>query len=210
MLSIAFVNAKPGTGKTTSAVWLAHAFHEAGHGVLLVDADPAASSLEWSDLAGGFPFRVAGLPVRDLHRRIPDFARPDDVVIIDSGQLEDHAGIARSALRFADEVVIPCAPTVVEISRTAPMRNEVEDINAGRPVPARCCILLNRTITGTNSITAAREALSAAGFAVLGMTVPRLEIFAQSYGAPVDSAGPVWQVVAAELAARAELTEVGR
>ena len=90
------------------------------------------------------------------------------------------------------------------------MRTEVEDINAGRPVPARCCILLNRTITGTNSISSAREALTGAGFAVLGMTVPRLEIFAQSYGSPVDSAGPVWQVIAAELAARAELTEVGR
>jgi chromosome partitioning protein len=210
MLSIAFVNAKPGTGKTTSAVWLAHAFHEAGRPVLLVDADPAASTLEWSDLAGGFPFRVAGLPVRDLHRRIPDFARPDDVVVIDSGQLEDHAGIARSALRFADEVVIPCAPTVVEISRTAPMRSEVEDINAGRTVPARSCILLNRTITGTNSIGAAREALASAGFTVLGMTVPRLEAFAQSYGAPIPAAGPVWQVIAAELAARAELMEAAR
>ncbi|WP_206664246.1 ParA family protein, partial [Thermomonospora catenispora] len=40
-------NLKPGTAKTTSAVWLAHAAHEAGQRVLLVDADPggARSSL---------------------------------------------------------------------------------------------------------------------------------------------------------------------
>lgn len=211
MLSIAFVNTKPGTGKTTSAVWLAHAFAETGRPVLLVDADPQGSALEWSDLAGGFPFRVAGLPVRDLHRRIPDFAKPDEIVIIDSGQLEDHAGIARSALRFADEVVIPCAPTVVEISRTAPMRNEIEDINAGRPVPARSCVLLNRTIARANSTAEARAALEAAGMEVLSTTVPRLEIFAQSYGAPpLAVAADVWRNVARDLAHRAEVAEVTR
>lgn len=211
MLTIAFVNAKPGTGKTTSAVWLAHAFHEAGVPVLLVDADPAASALEWSDLAGGFPFRVAGLPFRDLHRRIPDFARPDDVVIIDSGQLEDHAGIARSALRVADEVIVPCAPTVVEISRTAPMRNEIADVNAGRPVPARAAVLLNRTITRANSTAEARMALETAGMDVLRTIVPRLEMYAQSYAGPVTlPPGDAWADVAADLAARAEIEAVTR
>lgn len=209
-LTIAFVNTKPGTGKTTSAVWLAYAFHEVGP-VLLVDADPAGSALEWSDLAGGFPFRVAGLPVKDLHRRIPDFARPGEVVIIDSGQLEDHAGIARSALRCADEVVIPCAPTVVEISRTAPMRTEVDDINAGRPVPARACVLLNRTVARANSTAEARAALEDAGMDVLPTTVPRLELFAQSYGAPPLVVGAdIWRNVARDLAHRAEVAEVTR
>ena len=209
-LSIALVNAKPGTGKTTCAVWLAHAFAEAGHKVLLVDADPAASALAWSDQAGGFDFRIVGLPFRDLHRRIAEYARKDDVVVIDCGQLEDHAGIARSVLRFADEVVIPCAPTTVEISRTVPMLGEVKTVNEARSVPARCCILLNRTIMHANSTGAARDALSSAGFAVLGMTVPRWELYAQSYGAPVGSSGAVWQVLAAELAYRAQLEEVAR
>lgn len=209
-LKVAFVNAKPGTGKTTCAVWLAHAFAEAGYRVLLVDADPAASALAWSDQAGGFAFRIVGLPVKDLHKRVGEFARPDDVVVIDSGQLEDHAGIARSALRIADEVIVPCAPTTVEISRTVPMLEEVEAINPARLVPARCCVLLNRTITNANSTAVAREALSAAGFSVLGMTVPRLELYAQSYGAPVERAGAVWSVIASELAVRAELVEAKR
>ena len=50
-LSLALANLKPGTGKTTSAVWLAHVFAQAGNSVLLVDADPSGSALEWSDLA---------------------------------------------------------------------------------------------------------------------------------------------------------------
>ena len=210
MLSIAFVNAKPGTGKTTSAVWLAHAFREAGHPVVLVDADPAESALEWSDQTDGFPFQLAPMPSKNLDKRIGDYINPDDVVIVDSPQLEDSPGIARAVLRFADEVVVPCAPTTIEIARTVPVLGAINDVNAERAVPARCCALLNRTITNANSTTVAREALTAAGFAVLGMTVPRLELFAQSFGAPVQSAGPIWQVIAGELASRAELAEVTR
>lgn len=209
-LTIAFVNAKPGTGKTTSAVWLAHAFAEVGHPVLLVDADPAESAVEWADQAGGFPFRHLAMPSKNLDRRIRDYMNADDIVVVDSPQLEDSPGITRAVLRFAEEVVVPCAPTTIEIARTVPVLGTINEVNAERAVPSRCCVLLNRTVANANSTSAAREALSAAGFAVLGMTVPRLEIYAQSFGAPVESAGAVWQVIAAELASRAKLTEVVR
>jgi len=85
-LSVALANLKPGTGKTTSAVWLAHVFAQAGNSVLLVDADPSGSALEWSDLAAmypqlappeAFPFRIVALPSRELHRRVPEIAQAD-------------------------------------------------------------------------------------------------------------------------------------
>jgi len=95
MLSIAFVNTKAGTGKTTSAVWLAHAFAAANRPVLLVDADPQGSALEWSDLAESFPFRLLPMASEKLHLRILDYARPDEVVILDAPQLRLAAGIAR-------------------------------------------------------------------------------------------------------------------
>src|SRR5580658_11292465 len=136
-IRLALANLKPGTGKTTSAVWLAHVFAEAGNSVLLVDADPSGSALEWSDLAAmyprlslsqaAFPFRIVALPSRELHRRLPDIARDDDVVIIDTPQIEDHGAIARSALRYADEVLIPCAPSPIEINRTSPVRDEIAE-----------------------------------------------------------------------------------
>ena len=146
-LSVALANLKPGTGKTTSAVWLAHVFAQAGNSVLLVDADPSGSALEWSDLAAmypqlappdaAFPFRIVALPSRELHRRLPEIAQADDVVIIDTPQLEDHAGIARSALRYADEILIPCAPSPIEINRTTPVREEISDVGAVRDHFAR-------------------------------------------------------------------------
>ena len=211
-LSLALANLKPGTGKTTSAVWLAHVFAQAGNNVLLVDADPSGSALEWSDLAAmdpamppdaAFPFRIVALPSRELHRRLPEIASTDDVVIIDAPQLEDHAGIARSALRYADEILIPCAPTPIEINRTSPVREEISEIEAVRDRPARSAILLNRCITRAHSTADAREALVGLGYDVLGTAVPRLEVYAQSFGMPIRRTGlDVWRHVARDLIER--------
>jgi chromosome partitioning protein len=211
-LSVALANLKPGTGKTTSAVWLAHVFARAGNSVLLVDADPSGSALEWSDLAAidpritpqeAFPFRIVALPSRELHRRLPDIARDDDVVIIDTPQIEDHAAIARSALRYADEIVIPCAPTPIEINRTTPVRDEIAEVREMRVTPVRSAILLNRSLARAHSTADARQALEGLGYEVLATAVPRLEVYAQSFGLPIRHAGlDLWRQVASDLIAR--------
>ena len=211
VLSLALVNLKPGTGKTTSAVWLAHVFARAGNNAPLVDADPSGSALEWSDLAAqlrvdpreAFPFRVVALPSHELHRRLPDIAGGDDVVIIDTPQIEDHAAIARSALRYAGEIVIPCAPTPIEINRTTPVRDEIAEVDSLRDRAARSAILLNRRITRAHSTADARQALQDLGYDVLATAVPRLEVYAQSFGLPVPDTGlEVWRQVARDLITR--------
>ena len=73
-LSVALLNLKPGTGKTTSAVWLAHIFAQAGRTVLLVNADPSGSALEWSDLAAMDPGLPPGWPSRSASSRCPPAA----------------------------------------------------------------------------------------------------------------------------------------
>jgi len=211
-LRLALANLKPGTGKTTSAVWLAHVFAEAGNRVLLVDADPSGSALEWSDLAAmypgvppptAFPFRIVALPSPEMHRRVPEIAQADDVVIIDAPQLEDHAAIALSALRYADEILIPCAPSPIEINRTTPVRDEISEVAGFREVPARSAILLNRCIVRANSTADAREALQGLGYDVLATAVPRLEVYAQSFGLPIrDTGREVWRHVAHDLIQR--------
>ena len=211
-LSVALLNLKPGTGKTTSAVWLAHIFAQAGKRVLLVDADPSGSALEWSDLAAmdprlpprtAFPFRIVALPSRGLHQRVPEIAYDDDVVIIDAPQLEDHASIARSALRYADEILIPCAPSPIEINRTSPVRDEISDVGAIRDSPARSAVLLNRCVARAHSPANARAALEGLGYDVLAAAVPRLEVYGQSFGRPIPGTGrDAWRRVARELMQR--------
>ena len=213
-LCVALANLKPGTGKTTSAVWLAHIFARAGNRVLLVDGDPSGSALEWSDLAAmypglppqqAFPFRIVALPSREMHRRIPEIAHDDDVVIIDAPQLEDHAAIALSALRYADEILIPCAPSPIEINRTSPVREEISEVAPFREKPPRTAVLLNRCVARANSTGDAREALQGLGYDVLDTAVPRLEVYAQSFGVPIPDRGhgpDIWRQVGHELIGR--------
>ena len=211
-LRVALLNLKPGTGKTTSAVWLAHVFVQAGQPVLLVDADPSGSALEWSDLAAmdprvsprtAFPFRIVALPSRGLHQRVPEIARADDVVIIDAPQLEDHAAIARSAMRYADEILIPCAPSPIEINRTTPVREEISEVEAIRDTSVRSAVLLTRCVTRANSTANAREVLEGLGYDVLRTAVPRLEVYSQSFGMPIPETGRnVWRGVAHDLIER--------
>lgn len=185
MLRIAFVQLKPGTGKTTSAVWLAYAFHRRGLSVALADADPGASALEWSDQADGFPFKCAGLPVKDFHRRADDLAA--DVIIGDIPQIEDHGPVARSAMRWANILVVPVAPTGIEMDRMSPLGDVLEEVADVMRPDAKTCVLLNRVVSGAASGPAARRVLTGRGYPVLSTVIPRLEVFAQSFGAEPDT-----------------------
>ena len=99
--------------------------------------------------------------------------------------------------------MIPCAPTPIEINRTTPVRDEIAEIAPVRDRPARSAILLNRCVTRTHSIADARQALQDLHYDVLATAVPRLEVYAQSFGMPVpDAGGDVWRQVVRDLIAR--------
>lgn len=202
MLRISFINLKPGTGKTTSAVWLAYAFHRRGLKVGLADADPGASAQEWSDQADGFPFKVAGLAMKDFHRRADDFAQDADVVIGDIPQIEDHAPIARSAIRWADVRVVPVAPSGIELDRMAPIRDLLEEMEDVLRPKSSTVVLLNRVVSTAGSGKSARRTLTKLGYDVLSTTIPRLEIYPNSFGAEPE-ANSAYDALATELLERA-------
>ena len=72
-MRVAVANLKGGTAKTTTAVFLAHVMAAEGR-TLLVDADPQGSALGWAETAEELPFSTVSLPVRNLHRQLPDLA----------------------------------------------------------------------------------------------------------------------------------------
>ena len=81
---ISVLNQKGGVGKTTLAVHLATAFVRQDKRVLLLDADPQGSALDWAAARHGKPlFPVAGLPKSSIHKELPSLATPYDLVVID-------------------------------------------------------------------------------------------------------------------------------
>jgi chromosome partitioning protein len=188
-LVIAVANLKGGTGKTTSAAFIAHALAEAGLQVLGVDADPQGSLLRWSE-SGIWRIPVVGMAVRTLHTQLPGFLGSHQAVVIDTPPLEEARGIVMSALRAATHVVVPIAPTPIEVERLSAVRGALEDVSDvredGRPPIG--AVLLTRTVAGASSTHVWRQVVSEQGWHVLGPEVRRLEAIAQAYGDPIDRA----------------------
>ncbi len=205
-MDIAFANLKPGTAKTTSAVWLAYALHLAGEEVWFMDTDPAASGLAWSDRiasnnpgSGGFPFKVVGLPVKDVHRRARDYGSDKAIRVYDTPQAEDHAVIVRSVLRLADEIVIPVAPNGIEIERMGPMQQEIDDVADLRSSPARSSVLLNRVNRTAGDADYWEGVLKEGGYHVLTTRIPNIRLYSQSFGTPISPKDTAYSALATEL-----------
>jgi chromosome partitioning protein len=194
---IAVANLKGGTGKTTTAVHLAAGLAADGR-TLLVDADPQQSALAWSEAAGGLSCPVVGLPVRDLHRRLDDFAADYRHAVIDTPPADP--AIVRSALLACDEVIVPLGPTPLDLDRLATTLDliaEIEDLHS-----VRLRLLLTRLRRGTRSARETRLTLAELGMPVMEAEVPLLEAIGLSFGVvqPVAAyAAVVEELVSAEV-----------
>jgi chromosome partitioning protein len=110
---IALLNQKGGVGKTTLSVHLAAAL-ASRHRVLLVDADPQGSALDWSAQREAEKlFPVIGLPKETLHKELAPVSRDYEWVVIDGPPRVNT--IARSAIVASDVVVIPVQPSPFDI-----------------------------------------------------------------------------------------------
>lgn len=158
---VALLNQKGGVGKTTLALHLAGCWAGKGSRVLVVDADPQGSALDWSEQRSreGLPalFNTVGLARDMLHRELPDIARDYTHVVIDGPPRV--AGIARSALIAADLVLIPATPSPFDGWASAEMIRLLGEARVYRPeLPAR--LLLNRCAARTVIARETAEALA--------------------------------------------------
>lgn len=188
---ISVVNLKGGSAKTTSTIYLAHAFAAMGMKVLVVDADPQGSSLSWSDMAD-FPFTVVAMPVKNLHRKLSGVLTNDyDIVMIDTPPLEEQGGIVHSALRISDLAIITLAPTAMEyihLERVWDALDDVATLRSDDQAPP-AVVLLNRTVANARSTQEMTEELVSENRHVLETSIPRRESIGQAFGSsPKDLA----------------------
>lgn len=132
---VALLNQKGGVGKTTLALHIAGEWARQGKRVIVIDADPQGSALDWSEQRSreSLPrlFSVVGLARDTLHREAPELARDADHVVIDGPPRV--AGLMRSALLAADVVLIPALPSPFDGWASAEMLKLLDEARIFRP-----------------------------------------------------------------------------
>lgn len=167
---IAVLNQKGGAGKSTLATNLARSLQLRELRVMIADADPQQTAIEWResyDATGGddeMP-TVFGVDRDTFDSDVRTVAEAFDVVLIDGAPRMD--GRVRAALRVADLVLIPVQPSAFDVKATAPlvaMVREQQAITPGRPHAA---FVVWRQIPGTLLAGEVEESLKAYELPVL-------------------------------------------
>lgn len=116
MPTIAILNQKGGSGKTTIATHLARAYQNQGHSVLLVDSDKQGSARDWRAVNENNPTPVIGLDRTSLDKDLKSLGQHDYVIIDGAPQATE---IALAAVRAADFILIPVQPSPYDLWATA-------------------------------------------------------------------------------------------
>jgi len=200
---IAVANQKGGCGKTTISMNVAGCLARGGYKVLLVDADPQASAMQWRNNRedSALPFHVQSFPFPTLHKELPAQIQQAgyDVVLIDcppgaATKAEGKGDITRSALLLAHAVLMPVRPTPLDYQASAIILPLLQDVSFMRNEQKLAVLLVingkppSRTRLGAEARAAAEQIFSAEGMQI---RVLDTEICTRQTYAEAPSAGKV-------------------
>ena len=175
---IGILNQKGGVGKTTLAVNLAAALQRQGGRVLLIDADPQGSALDWAAAREGPPlFAVVGLPRATVHKEIAVIGQGYDHIVIDGPPRVTD--LARSAIMASDLVMIPVQPSPYDIWAADEVVKLIEEARVYKE-NLKSVFAVNRKIANTAIGRDVGEALAAYPLTVLKAFVTQRVVFAEA------------------------------
>ncbi len=202
---IGILNQKGGVGKTTLAVNLAAGLARSGARVLLIDADPQGSALDWSAARQAAPlFAVVGLPRPTVHKEIAIIGHGFDHIVIDGPPRVTD--LARSAIMASDLVVIPVQPSPYDIWAAEEVVKLIDEARVYKE-NLKSCFVVNRKIANTAIGRDVGEALAAYPLPVLRASVTQRVVFAEA-AAQGKSIFEIDQDGMAALEVQAVMTEI--
>jgi chromosome partitioning protein len=174
---ISYLNQKGGVGKTTLAVHTAAALAGRGLKVLLIDADPQHSAIDWTAARDGanLPslFTTVAMPAATIHREIDKLAEPYDARVTD---------LARSAIMASDLVLIPVQPSPYDVWASAEVVELVRGAAIYKPI-LKYAFTINRIVVNTSIGRDVMAALSEfEDVPVLPASIGQRVAFAESAG----------------------------
>lgn len=126
MRRIAYVQQKGGVGKTSLAIHSACTLAAGGHKTLLVDMDPQGSILAWYEHASALPDKLT-VSTCESAKDLDDLTGYSFVIIDTPGRL------SAAVLPHCDLVVLPVAPSPLDIWAAADSVQLVKDAQAKHP-----------------------------------------------------------------------------
>lgn len=175
---ISILNQKGGVGKTTLAVHIAMGLAQTGRKILLVDADPQGSALDWAAIRTvDAMFPVVGLPKPTLHRELPKLAADYSAVVIDGPPRVND--VARSAILASDLVLIPVQPSPYDVWAAKEIVDLLSEASTFKE-EVRSAFVINRKIVNTAIGRDVLEALSDYRLAVMKSQICQRVSFAES------------------------------
>lgn len=190
---VGLVNQKGGVGKTTISVNVAASLARRRERVLLIDADPQGSALDWAAArTGEAQFSVIGLPRPTIHKEVGEIGRGYDHIVIDGPPRVTD--LVRSAIMAADVVLIPVQPSPYDIWAADEVVKLIAEARVYKE-NLKSAFVVNRKIAKTAIGRDVGEALASYAMTVLQARITQRVIFAEAAAQgrsvhEVDEKGP--------------------
>ena len=173
---LCFLNQKGGVGKSTLATNASDYLQRSGKSVLLVDADPQATTTQWAELREEMNFPVVHLARANMAKEILNLGNNYDVVVVDGPPRAE--ALSRAAIIASDLVVIPIEPSGASDWASRITVEQVKEASELKDV--RSAFVISRAIPRTVISRSIRDYVVETGVPLLRSTIANRVAFAEA------------------------------